>query len=73
MMIMLLTTGTFLLQTMPAEANRFNDYLLLAYIVMWLIGMAYVISLVVRQRNLLQDIQLMQQVLQDEQDEAASK
>jgi hypothetical protein len=67
-MITLLTMATFLLQTMPAEANRFNDYLVLAYVVMWLIGMVYVISLVVRQRNLLQDIQLMQQVLQDEQD-----
>jgi hypothetical protein len=67
-MISLLTIAPFLLQTMPAEANRFNDYLVLAYVVMWLIGMAYVISLVVRQRNLLQDIQLMQQVLQDEQE-----
>jgi hypothetical protein len=68
-MISLLTIATFLLQTMPAEANRFNDYLVLAYVIMWLIGMAYVISLVVRQRNLLQDIQLMQQVLQEEKDE----
>lgn len=63
------TIAAFLLQTMPAEANRFNDYLMLAYIVMWVIGMIYVLSLVVRQRNLLQDIRLMQQVLQDEQDE----
>jgi len=65
----LLTTALFLLQTMPAEANRFNDYLVLAYVVMWLVGMAYVISLVVRQRNLLQDIRLMQQVLEDEDQE----
>lgn len=68
-MIALLTTALFLLQTMPAEANRFNDYLVLAYVVMWLVGMAYVISLVVRQRNLLQDIRLMQQVLEDEDQE----
>jgi hypothetical protein len=61
-----LMIALFLLQTMPAEANRFNDYLLLAYGVMWLIGMAYVISLVVRQRNLLQDIHLLRQVLADE-------
>jgi hypothetical protein len=65
----ILTTALFLLQTMPAEANRFNDYLVLAYVVMWLVGMAYVISLVVRQRNLLQDIRLMQQVLEDEDQE----
>jgi hypothetical protein len=72
-MISLLAMASFLLQTMPAEANRFNNYLVLAYVAMWLIGMVYVISLVVRQRNLLQDIQLMQQVLQDEQDEAPPK
>ncbi|MFO7538228.1 MAG: hypothetical protein R6X32_09235 [Chloroflexota bacterium] len=72
-MISLLTGAMFLLQAMPAEANRFNDYLVLAYGIMWLIGMVYVISLVVRQRNLLQDIRLMQQVLEDEQDEASSK
>jgi hypothetical protein len=65
----ILTTALFLLQTMPAEANRFNDYLVLAYVVMWLVGLAYVISLVVRQRNLLQDIRLMQQVLEDEDQE----
>lgn len=68
-MISLLTTATFLLQTMLADANRFNDYLLLAYIIMWLIGMVYVGSLVVRQRNLLQDIRLMQQVLEEDIDE----
>ncbi len=69
MIALFATMAAFLLQTMPAEANRFNDYLILAYIVMWVVGMIYVLSLVVRQRNLLQDIRLMQQVLQDEQND----
>lgn len=69
MIALFATMAAFLLQAMPAEPNRFNDYLMLAYIVMWVIGMIYVLSLVVRQRNLLQDIRLMQQVLQDEENE----
>jgi len=47
-------------------ANRFNGYLILGYLAMWIIGTAYIISLATRQRNIQQDIQLMQQILQDD-------
>lgn len=47
-------------------ANQFNNYLMLGYFAMWLMGVIYVISLVVRQNNLKKDIQLMQQILQDD-------
>ena len=50
--------------------NTFNNFLMLGYGVMAAIGLVYVVSLAVRQRNLKQDIQLMQQLLQD--DEEAS-
>lgn len=51
------------------DPNLFNGYLLLGYIVMWVIGMIYVISLTARQRNLKQDIELMERILQED-DEA---
>lgn len=47
-------------------ANQFNNYLMLGYVAMWLMGVIYVISLMVRQNNLKKDIQLMQQILQDD-------
>lgn len=46
--------------------DQFNNYLMLGYFAMWLMGVIYVISLVVRQNNLKKDIQLMQQILQDD-------
>lgn len=49
-----------------SDPNRFNDYLVLGYVAMWLIGMVYVISLVVRQRNLHQDISLMKRLLEED-------
>jgi hypothetical protein len=56
----------FFLQSDVGDPNRFNNYLLLGYVVLWLIGMAYVFSLYNRQRNLQQDIKLMRQLLEEE-------
>lgn len=61
---------TILFQTSVSDPNRFNNYLLLGYSVMWLIGMVYVASLVIRQRNLQQDMQLMHQILQEDEETA---
>jgi hypothetical protein len=47
-------------------ANQFNNYLMLGYFVMWLTAVVYIASLTIRQRNLKQDLQLMQQILQDD-------
>ena len=47
-------------------ADQFNDYLMLGYFAMWLMGAIYVASLAVRQNNLKKDIELMQQILQDD-------
>jgi hypothetical protein len=48
--------------------NTFNNYLVLGYTVMGLIGLVYIVSLAVRQRNLRQDIQLMERLLQDDEE-----
>ena len=54
-----------------AEPDRFNDFLLLGYAVMWLIVMIYIVSLALRQRNMHRDIELMEQILQED-DEVGS-
>lgn len=54
------------LQPGISNPNRFNDYLLLGYAVMGLISLGYIVTLVVRQRNLQKDLQLMGQLLQEE-------
>ncbi|MEZ4593535.1 MAG: hypothetical protein R3D55_20690 [Chloroflexota bacterium] len=46
--------------------NTFNNYMLLGYMVMGIIGLVYIVSLAVRQRNLRQDLQLMERLLDDE-------
>lgn len=50
--------------------NTFNNYLILGYTVMGIIGLVYIVSLAVRQRNLQQDIELMGQLLQDDEESA---
>jgi len=49
-------------------ANQFNDFLLLGYAVMGIIGLVYIVSLAVRQRNVQQDIRLMKQLLQEDEE-----
>ena len=50
------------------DPDRFNNYLILGYGVMGVIGLVYIVSLAVRQRNLRQDIQLMDRLLQDDEE-----
>lgn len=59
---------TILAQSDVQNPNRYNGYLLFAYVVMWLVGLVYVAMLSNRQRNLQQDIQLMQKLLQEDED-----
>ncbi len=49
-----------------ADSDKFNNYLLLGYAVMWLIVMIYIASLALRQRNVHRDIELMEQILQED-------
>lgn len=57
-------------QAQPDIANQFNGYLILGYLAMWIVGSFYVISLFARQRNLREDIHLMQQLLQEDDEPA---
>jgi hypothetical protein len=59
---------SFLLQGPISNPMQFNDFLVLGYVVMWLIGLAYVVSLVVRQRNLQKDVALLQRLLQEDEE-----
>lgn len=52
------------------DPMQFNNYLVLGYVVMWLIGTAYVISLAVRQRNLQKDLDLLQKLLREDEEAA---
>ena len=63
---------TAVLQAASDVANQFNGYLMLGYFVMWMIVMVYIVTLIVRQRNLKQDLQLMQQILQNHEEESES-
>lgn len=50
------------------DPNRFNNFLLLGYAVMWIIGSFYVITLYNRQRNLRQDIRTLRQLLDEDEE-----
>ena len=60
---------TILAQSDIADPNQFNGYLILAYVVIGLIGLVYVLSLFVRQRNVQQDLKLMRQLLEEDEAE----
>jgi hypothetical protein len=50
------------------DPNHFNNFLLLGYIAMWLIGLGYVVSLYNRQRNLHKDIHTLRQLLDEDEE-----
>ena len=50
------------------DPNNFNNFLLLGYIVIWLIGLGYVVSLYNRQRNLHKDIHTLRQLLDEDEE-----
>ena len=57
---------TILLQTNVDNPNRFNDFLVLAYFVMWLVVVVYLLNLANKQRNLRQDIRLLRRLLEED-------
>ncbi|MFW6069132.1 MAG: CcmD family protein [Chloroflexota bacterium] len=54
------------------EPGRFNEYLLLAYGVMWLVILVYIANLANKQRNLHQEIKLMRRLLEEDEREGNS-
>lgn len=66
-----MTSFAFLLNValqVGVDPNNFNDYLMLGYFVMAAIGLVYIVSLALRQRNLQQDLHLMKRLLQDDEE-----
>ncbi|MCA9974860.1 MAG: hypothetical protein KC413_03895 [Anaerolineales bacterium] len=59
---------SILLQGPIGDPMQFNNYLVLGYVVMWLIGVAYVISLAMRQRNLQKDVAMLKRLLQEDEE-----
>lgn len=53
------------------DPSRFNDFLLLGYAVMWLVIIVYIFNLANKQRNLHQEIKLMQRLLEEDEGENA--
>ncbi len=49
-----------------SDPNQFNNYMLLGYAAMWFIGIVYIASLAVRQRNIRRDLDLMEQILEED-------
>ena len=50
------------------DPNKFNGYMILGYIVMWLIAMIYILILANRQRNVREEVELLQQLLKEDED-----
>lgn len=54
------------------DPHRFNGYMILGYVVMWLIVMIYILILANRQRNVKEEVELLQQLLKED-EEAESR
>lgn len=63
---------SILAQTQIDDPNRFNQYLMLGYAVMWIVAMAYLLNMANKQRNLRQDIKLMRRLLEEDEAERTS-
>jgi hypothetical protein len=50
------------------DPNQFNGYMILGYVVMWLIVMIYILILANRQRNVREEVELLQQLLKEDEE-----
>lgn len=60
---------SILLQTDAQNPSQFNEFLLLAYAAMWLVFVVYLANLANKQRNVRQEIRLMQRLLEEDEGE----
>lgn len=54
-----------LLQTVD-DPNKFNGFMILGYVIMWLVAMVYILILANRQRNAREELKLMEQLLRED-------
>jgi hypothetical protein len=50
------------------DPDKFNGYMILGYVVMWLIAMLYIVILANRQRNVKEEVELLQELLKEDED-----
>ena len=62
---------SILLQTTLDDPSKFNNFLLLGYLAMWLVALIYLLLLDSKQKNVQQDVRLMRRLL--EEDEAGDR
>jgi CcmD family protein len=53
------------------DPNQFNGFMILGYVAMWLVVMVYLITISNRQRNVKEEVELLEQLLRE--DEEAEK
>ena len=56
------------LQSGLFDPDQFNGYMILGYVVMWLIVMIYILILANRQRNVKDEVELLQQLLKEDEE-----
>lgn len=59
---------TYFSQTGIDDPNKFNNFLLLGYGVMWAIALFYILILANRQRNVKEEVHLLSQLLEENED-----
>ena len=57
-----------LVQSGLFDPNQFNSYMILGYVVMWVIVMIYILILANRQRNVKEEVELLQQLLKEDEE-----
>lgn len=48
------------------DPNKFNGFMILGYVIMWLVAMVYILILANRQRNAREELKLMEQLLRED-------
>ena len=48
------------------DPNQFNGFMILGYLVMWLVVMVYLFTLSNRQRNVKEEVELLEQLLRED-------
>jgi L-cystine uptake protein TcyP (sodium:dicarboxylate symporter family) len=64
----------FLLNTvqeslLQIDVNKYNNFMVLGYIAMWLVVMVYLLLLANRQKNVRDDVKLMAQLLREDEEQ----
>jgi hypothetical protein len=58
----------FLMQAGIGDPNKFNQFMILGYVVMWIIAMIYILTLANRQRNVKEEVELLRQLLEEDEE-----